>query len=267
VGGPPALLVTGGSGYLGRVVAARAGAAGWRVTAAGHTRGGPTRMDVRDADQVRAVVRAVRPDAVVHTAYVQRGPEAWDVIVGGSASVAAASAAAGARLVHLSTDVVFAGDAGRPYRESDAPSPVSDYGRAKAEAERRVAAADPGAAIVRTSLIYGGPGRAPGPHERAATEPGAVFYVDELRCPVQVDDLAAALVELCRREAAGPLHLVGPDAVSRWEFAGLVAGRPVAGARAPAGRPLDCRLDSGRARALLASRLRGVRAVYGTARR
>jgi dTDP-4-dehydrorhamnose reductase len=267
VGGPPALLVTGGSGYLGRAVAARARAAGWQVTAAGHTRGGPPRVDVRDAGAVRVVVDAVRPDAVIHTAYLQRGPEARDVIVAGSASVAAAAARAGARLVHLSTDVVFAGDAGRPYRESDPVSPVTDYGRAKAEAEREVAAADPGAAIVRTSLIYGGPGRPPGPHERAAGEPGAVFYVDELRCPVQVDDLADALVELCRREAAGPLHMAGPDAVSRWEFAGLVAGRPLAGAPAPPGRPLDCRLDCGRAAALLATRLRGVRTVYAPARR
>jgi dTDP-4-dehydrorhamnose reductase len=94
-----------------------------------------------------------------------------------------------------------------------------------------------------------------------------VFFVDELRCPVQVDDLAAALVELCRQEVAGPLHVAGPEAVSRWEFAALVAGRPVAGAPAPPGRPLDCRLDCGRAAALLATRLRGVRSVFAPARR
>jgi dTDP-4-dehydrorhamnose reductase len=249
------------------VVAVHAGAAGWRVTAAGHTRGGPPRLDVRDRDQVSAAVRAVRPDAVIHTAYVQHGAGAWDVIAGGSGHVAAAAAAAGARLVHLSTDVVFAGDAGRPYREDDPPAPVSDYGRAKVEAEARVAAADPGAVIVRTSLIYGGPGRPPGPHERAVGDPGATFYVDEMRCPVQVDDLAAALVELCGHEVAGPLHVAGPDGVSRWEFAALVAGHPVAGGPAPPGRAKDCRLDSTRARHLLATPLRGVRAVYARADR
>jgi hypothetical protein len=52
--------------------------------------------------------------------------------------------------------------------------------------------------------------------------------------------------------------------VSRWEFAGLVAGRPVRGVPAPPGRPLDCRLDSNRARTLLATPLRGVRSVFAT---
>jgi dTDP-4-dehydrorhamnose reductase len=156
---------------------------------------------------------------------------------------------------------VFDGRAGRPYTEDDPVSPVSDYGRAKAEAERLVAEADPGAVMVRTSLIYGGPGRPPSKHEHAATDPSAGLFTDELRCPVQVDDLAAALLELCRSDIAGPLHVTGPDAVSRWEFAGLVAGRPVRGMAAPPGRPLDCRLDSTRARALLATPLRGARTV------
>jgi dTDP-4-dehydrorhamnose reductase len=248
------------------VVAERAAAAGWRVTAAGHRRGSP-RLDVRDPDAVTALLRALRPAAVVHTAYVQTGPDAWDVTAGGSGAVATAAAAVGARLVHLSTDVVFDGRAGRPYREDDPPSPLSDYGRAKAEAERRVAAADPGAVIVRTSLIYGGPDGPPGPHERAAADPDATFYVDELRCPVQVDDLADALVELCDHPASGPLHVAGPDAVSRASFAELVSGREVRRAPAPPGRPLDCRLDSSRAAALLRTRVRGVRAVHAPARR
>jgi dTDP-4-dehydrorhamnose reductase len=229
------------------VVAACAGAAGWRVTAAGHTRGGLPRLDVRDPDQVRALVRAVQPVAVVHTAYVQNGDDAWGVTASGS------------------------GWLGRPYREDDPPSPLSAYGRAKAEAEALVTAADPGAVLVRTSLIYGGPGRPPAPPEQAAADPGAAFHTDELRCPVQVDDLAGALVELCgpgpAGEVAGPLHVAGPDGVSRWEFASLVAGRPVTGIPAPPGRPLDCRLDSARAAALLAQPLRGVREVYAPARR
>jgi dTDP-4-dehydrorhamnose reductase len=222
---------------------------------------------VRDPDAVTALLRALRPTAVVHTAYVQTGPDAWDVTAGGSGAVAAASAEVGARLVHLSTDVVFDGRAGRPYHEDDPPTPLSDYGRAKAEAERRVAAVDPGAAIVRTSLIYSGPGGPPGHQERAAADPDATFYVDELRCPVQVDDLAGALVELCDHRASGPLHVAGADAVSRAAFAELVCGRPVRRGPAPPGRPLDCRLDSSRAASLLRTPLRGVRAVYATARR
>jgi dTDP-4-dehydrorhamnose reductase len=266
---PRRLVVTGGSGYLGQVLAGHAAAAGWAVTATTKSQAGPARLDVRDRARVRALLDTLRPAAVVHTAYVQQGPGAWDVTATASGVVAEEAAAVGARLVHLSTDVVFDGRAGRPYREDDPVSPLSDYGRAKAEAERLVAAADPGAVLVRTSLIYGGPGRSPSKHERAATDPSATFHTDELRCPAQVDDLALALLELCGAGlagVAGPLHVAGPDGVSRCELAALVAGHPVRGKPAPPGRPLDCRLDSSVARGLLSTRLRGVHEVLAASR-
>jgi dTDP-4-dehydrorhamnose reductase len=245
------LFVTGGRGYLGRVVVERAAAAGWEVTAP------PSRtVDIRDAAALTAAMAAA--DAIVHTAYVKDRPDADDVIVGGSANVARAAGAR--RLVHLSTDVVFDGRLGRPYREDDPVSPNTDYGRAKAAAEAVVTAA-PAAVVVRTSLIYGGPGRPPSPSEQAALDPGATFYVDELRCPVQVDDLAAAVLELLALDVVGPLHVAGPDGISRAELAALMAGREVRRAPAPAGRPLDCRLDTTLARAVLTTPLRAPAAV------
>jgi len=242
-------------------LAAHAAATGWAVTAASNRQPGAARIDVRVPAEVRALLDRARPAAVVHTAYLQQGPGAWEVTAVGSGVVAEAARAVGARLVHLSTDVVFDGRARRPYTEDDPVSPLTDYGRAKAEAERLVTEADPAAVMVRTSLIYGGPGRPPSKHEQTATDPEATFFTDELRCPVQVDDLVAALLELCESDVAGPLHVTGPDAVSRWEFAGLVAARPVRGAASPPGRPRDCRLDSTRAQALLATPLRGIRTV------
>ena len=236
------------------------------MTATSFRQPGPTRLDVRAPAEVHALLDLQRPAAVVHTAYVQQGPGAREVTAGGSRVVAEAARAVGARLVHLSTDVVFDGRAGRPYREDDPVCPLSDYGRAKAEAERLVAAADPGAVMVRTSLIYGGPGRPASKHEHAAVDPDAAFHTDELRCPVQVDDLAHALLELCDADVAGPLHVAGPEAVSRAGFAALVAGHPVRGVPAPPGRPLDCRLDSTLARAALRTRLRGVHDVLAPSR-
>jgi dTDP-4-dehydrorhamnose reductase len=269
------LLVTGGSGYLGREILRRApGAVGTALTGAGDVR-----LDVRDAGAVAAVVESVRPACVVHTAYARAGAAAWDTNVSGSRNVAVAAAAAGARLVHLSTDVVFAGDAGRPYVESDAPRPVTAYGRSKAEAEAAVWAAHPGPTIVRTSLIYGGP--EPSNHERAVigavdgTAPMA-FFADEIRCPVHAGDLARAIIELSHLAFAGPLHVAGSDAVSRYEFARLVAascGRDerlvdaALSAALPDPRPLDCRLDCGRADSLLGTRMRGVREVLQGASR
>jgi dTDP-4-dehydrorhamnose reductase len=258
-GAPPhelkRLFVTGGNGYLGRELIRRARAAGWELDA--------TRVEVRDPSAVRDLLARARPDAVVHTAYRQDGPDAWSTNVDGAETVARAARATGARLVHLSTDVVFDGRKGSPYVEEDEPCPVTEYGASKAEAELRVAAAHPESLIVRTSLIVGGPGVDPSKHELAALDPANAFFTNEIRSPVQVGDLAEALLELVALDTAGLLHVAGADALSRHELAELVARRPVPAATAPATRPLDCRLDSSRAQALLRTRLRGVRSVFG----
>jgi dTDP-4-dehydrorhamnose reductase len=183
--------------------------------------------------------------------------------------------------VHLSSDVVLSGDLGRPLPEDDPPSPAGAYGESKAAAEAAVASACP--ALVRTSLIYGGAD--PSAYELAALDGSQTFYADELRCPVAAGDLAAAVVELAALpEVRGPLHVAGPDAVTRLQFARLLAaarggdpaalrggprpprgGDPAAlrGGPRPPGRAGDLRLDCTLARSLLRVRLRGVREVLG----
>jgi|SRR5581483_4452252 len=255
------LLVTGGCGYLGRELVTRAPARGWQVRATWFEQppvGGADwiRVDVRDPSAVAAAAAGV--DAVVHTAYRQ-GADEWSVNVLGAEAVARASG--GRRLVHLSTDLVFRGDRGR-YREGDAVDPVSSYGRSKAEAERRVAAIEPRATLVRTSLLYGG--GVAGPQERLAREHRR-FFVDELRSPVHVGDLADAILELLGLEVSGPLHVAGADDVSRFDFAVLLGADPAAleAATTTPDRAPDVTLDSSLARGLLRTRVRGVREVLG----
>jgi dTDP-4-dehydrorhamnose reductase len=224
---------------------------------------GGVRLDVRDPSAVLLAVAG--HSVVVHTAYVQDDPL---VIVDGSVNVASACASVGARLLHVSTDVVFDGALGRGYREDDSPSPITDYGRAKLVAERAVARLCPGALVVRTSLIYGG--AEPSRHESDACGGRVAFFTDELRSPVQVGDLASALLELIGLDERGVLHVAGADSVSRYEFARLVVaarGGDPDGVRSASfremglDRPADCTLDSSRAQALLRTRLRGVREV------
>lgn len=243
--------VTGATGFLGRELLALA------------TRVSSERVEIRDAAAVTQLFARVRPDAVIHTAYRQDGPGAREIVVDGSENVARAARLVGARLVHVSSDVVFGGRAGRPYREDDPPSPCSAYGAAKAEAEVRVADVHADAAIVRTSLLLGGPGHPPSKHELAARDPSATWFEDELRSPILVGDLARALLELTTLGRTGVLHVAGADGLSRAELAELVCGRPVRRAAAPSGRPLDCRLDSSAAQAILRTKLRGVRSVLG----
>jgi dTDP-4-dehydrorhamnose reductase len=115
---------------------------------------------------------------------------------------------------------------------------------------------------VRTSLIYGGDD--PGPQERFALT-GTRFYVDEIRSPVQLGDLAEALLELLDLAVAGPLHLGGGDDVSRYDFAVLLGADPhrIERAHTTPERAPNVSLDSSRAAALLATRMRGVYAVLG----
>jgi len=129
---------------------------------------------------------------------------------------------------------------------------------------------------VRTSLIYGGAW--PGPHEQLVLDAlsgqaDIAFFTDELRCPIKVDDLAAALLELAPTDRAGRLHIAGPDLVSRYEFAQLVAAargqdparlRAAESATSSMQRPRNCALDSSLAQQLLRTRLRGVREVLCT---
>jgi len=246
------LHVTGATGFLGRELLRLVPAAT------------DERVEIRELAAVRALFERLRPDVVLHTAYRQEGEGAWETTVDGAANLARAAHEIGARLVHLSTDVVFSGRKGVPYGEQDEPSPVTEYGRAKAESEARVREAHPDALIVRTSLIVGGPGHEPSKHELAALDPTKAFYEDEVRCPSQVGDLAAALLELAELDVGGVLHVAGADALSRAELAELVAGRPVRRAPAPPDRPLDCRLNCTRARALLRTELRGARSLFPT---
>ncbi|MGH2971570.1 MAG: SDR family oxidoreductase [Gaiellaceae bacterium] len=239
------LFVTGGAGYLGSEVCRQAVEAGHDVVATQFRRQAPfgcaIDLDVREPFEIDA-------DVVVHTAYVMGDAE---TIVRGTRNVAAAAGRAGARLIHLSTDLVFDGEHA-PYAEDDEPRPVSEYGRAKLAAEALV---PPDGLIVRTSLLYG---KAGGPQEALAARDDVVFHTDEIRSPIHVSDLAAALLELARLDRTGVLHVAGPDAVSRLELARLLGARDPEGAPTPPGRARNVALDSSRAKALLAAEIRGL---------
>src|SRR5690348_4449219 len=117
------ILVVGATGHLGHRIAARGVDAGWSVigtffTAPGETAG--EQLDVRDSGAVRKLIQRVRPTVVIHTS---AGRDDWRIIADGAAHVAAAAAALGARLVHVSSDAVFSGR-DVDYDETALPDPV-----------------------------------------------------------------------------------------------------------------------------------------------
>jgi dTDP-4-dehydrorhamnose reductase len=264
------LLVTGGTGSLGRRVYEHATAAGWAVTGtyfATPAPGGDTRLDVRDRAQVADIIRATRPDVIIHTA-AGRDRGDWASIADGAAYVAVAAAAAGVRLVHLSSDAVFSGREVH-YDETALPDPTYRYGAAKAAAETAVAAVHPAAVLVRTSTVLGD-GRGAHEvltHDLAAGRVAGALFTDEIRMPVHVDDLAAALLEVAAGGYRGVLNIAGPQPCSRYDLGLLVAARdgldpaaiPAARSRdLLPNRPLDVRLTSAVAESMLRVRLRPV---------
>lgn len=222
-------------------------------------------IDLADDAAVEALFSIIRPDVVIHTAY-GKTDFARD-IVQATRNVAEACARTGAALVHMSTDVVFDGEHA-PYAEHDPPSPISEYGRAKADAEQVVRRHLPDAAIIRTSIIVDTGGEdAVVAQLRAGTFPPA--FVDELRSAIAVDDLAALLWEIAtmpRERMGGVWHLAGPEAVSRYTLAVLLAHRhridativPALNREFTPRRPRDLRLLTTRADRELRTRARPI---------
>jgi dTDP-4-dehydrorhamnose reductase len=216
-------LITGGAGVLGQALLASAptGAevhATWRGTALAGPRAHP--VELSEEGEVSALLARVRPEVVIHTAYSVRDLERD--VVRASLNVARCAAELGARLIHLSSDMVFGGE-DAPYGEGDPPAPITDYGRAKLRAEQ--AAAEAGGAVVRTALIVRTQGEdATVRALRTGTLPAA--FADELRSPLADVDLARQLWEMAALPTPrlpGIWHLAGPEAVSRYTLAVLLA--------------------------------------------
>ena len=214
------LLVTGAAGMLGRRVVAEAEGRGHDVVAADLAE-----FDLTDPAATDAFLVDATPHAVVNcAAYTQVDraeedePLALAVNGAGAGNVARAATAAGARVVHVSTDYVFDGSADRPWFESDPPRPLGAYGRTKLAGEEAVLAAGPEHAIVRTAWLFGAGGpNFPDTMLRLARERGRLsVVVDQVGSPTWTGHLAVALVDCAETpERTGIFHAAGAgDGVS-----------------------------------------------------
>jgi len=229
---PHTLALFGGGGFVGGNLALAALRQGWTVHIVDSLElpGVPGarwhRADITEAAAVGALLDQLRPDAVVDLAAVadidraeRERDLAWAVNVEAARVIASASAALGSAFLYFSSDAVFAGTAAR-YTEEDPPSPVNYYGRTKAEGERAVLAAYPGAGIVRISLALGFPVTG-GNSFFAALEAGLragkeiTAPSDEVRTPVDVSTLSACVLELLGMRHAGVIHIGSTDSIDR----------------------------------------------------
>ena len=142
------ILVTGCNGQLGRAIRAEYAQEEVTFINTDVVEGeGVTALDIADVDAVLALVRAERPQVIINCAAhtnVDACETQWDAAYRinaiGPRNLAIAAAEVDAKLIHVSTDYVFAGNGTRPYTEFDEPGPVSAYGKTKLEGERFVKA-------------------------------------------------------------------------------------------------------------------------------
>jgi dTDP-4-dehydrorhamnose reductase len=207
------LLVVGAYGMLGREVVAAASAAGHAVIERD-----VDSIDIVDAQLTNDVVAGDAPDAVINCAAftdVDGAEDQEDVALEvngtGAGNLAYAAAAVGARIVHLSTDYVFPGDATEPYVESDPTGPRSAYGRTKLAGELAVARANGNHVIARTAWLFGVHGKNfVDTILRLAAERQTLQVVDDQEgCPTWAGHLAPALITLAERDATGIFHAAG----------------------------------------------------------
>ncbi len=257
------LLVTGGSGYVGAEILRRA-PKNFQLAATywGNPIANPSVaafcLDLRDHAAVARVVHDFQPEAIIHTAAQVHGDAMIAINADGARHIARAARKAGARLIHLSSDVIFDGEHA-PYSEDAAPHPITPYAESKARAESAVKEVFSVIASTFASLSVNSAKQSPSriwrllrrrsfaslrtpPRNDVAnfvivrtslvygfapldprtrqTLAGEMprLFTDEFRCPIFVSDLADALIELAQNAFVGTLNVAGAQRVSRYDF-------------------------------------------------
>jgi dTDP-4-dehydrorhamnose reductase len=214
------LLITGASGNIGRPLSRLASETcdltGTYFTNPATGGGRAVRLDIRERDAVLALVRDVRPGVIIHAAISDRTEAMAETTRLAADYITEAASAVGAHLIAFSTDLVFDGTS-PPYGEDDPPTPVSLYGRVKAQNEATFLTY-PRSLVVRTSLVYD--------FDRENEQVGwmvnaiergepVTLFTDEYRSAIWVWNLAEALLEAAAHDVTGILHIAGPEAITR----------------------------------------------------
>jgi dTDP-4-dehydrorhamnose reductase len=263
------LVVTGSQGQVVRALAER----GPPMDVDLITLGRP-QFDLLQPANIFAALETARPDVVVSAAAYtavdlaeSNATEAHAINATGAGEVARAAASLGVPVVHLSTDYVFDGALGRPYREDDPTGPIGEYGRGKLAGEQAVAAANPDHAILRTAWVYSPFGKnfVRTMLNLAATREEINVVADQHGSPTSAHDIADGVIRVARnlKETTAPglrgvFHMTAQGEATWAGFAEAIfalsrtAGGPFARVKpiptsaypTPARRPANSLLDN-----------------------
>ncbi len=233
-------------------------------------------LSLERGDTLTAAFRELKPAIVVHTVGLtsvdecERAPDlARHIHVDLTRNVAQAAAAAGSRLIHISTDHLFAGTHAF-YREADTPEPLNVYARTKLEGERVAEETCPGTLVLRTNFFGWG-------HRYRRSFSDWIYYGlmagesltmldDVFITPILADCLATFAHRLLAAGASGIHNLAGDERISKYDFGlrlaeafalpkSLICRGKIATSRWTAPRPQDMSLDNTRVRERLGTSL------------
>lgn len=235
------ILITGITGYIGSNAADYFARAGYDVYGISNDakagKGKIKRVDITGAEQVRAAIRSIKPDIILHTAAIsslkacEKDPKtAEKVNLFGTKNIVDALLAIkpDSQFILLSTDYVFDGKkSGRS--EKDAPHPATAYGKTKLAAEREAARLK-SHIVIRTSAVFGRGGTFFTYLSDSFKKGVAVdAYDDAYFSPTYIGFLLDSLHSLITRRFTGTIHVAGSERISRYEFALMLAtamGKP-----------------------------------------
>jgi dTDP-4-dehydrorhamnose reductase len=233
------ILLTGASGLLGNAYALAAIRRGHeviglynstapKIASLSHLR----QMDLSDTSELTRLALELWPDAVINCAAlsnpasVDADPKLAEKInVALPRTLAQLSTHLGARMIHISTDMVFDGQSDEPYRSTAMPAPTNLYGQTKLMAEREVLEHNPEDPVVlRIPILMGNsPSGKRSLHEKLLQEihkgERPKLFTDEIRQPASTENIAEVMLELTeRRDLHGLFHWAGSETLSRFEI-------------------------------------------------
>ena len=209
------IIVTGSNGQLGRAVNVLCkDLPEYELVNTDFGVEGVRDLNITDLESVLSLCREIKPYAVINCAALTNvdGCEvqvdsAYRINAVGPRNLAIATAEVGARLVHISTDYVFAGDADKPYTEFDTPSPKSMYGRTKLAGEEFVRQFADKFYMLRTAWLYGdGKNFVKTMMKLSETHDTISVVNDQIGSPTSADELAQAIFALLPTENYGIFH-------------------------------------------------------------
>ena len=233
------LFITGVSGLLGSaillsVVDSENAAAGQYWKHPINVPGAKTyQLNLLDMQSTRDLLYSLKPEAIIHCAaatnvdWCEDHPQDAEMMNAQvPAFLAETAREMGIRFVHISTDAVFDGTVGN-YSETDTPNPINEYAKSKLRGEQEALRFNPETLVLRVN-IYGWNAQEKsslaewilGGLSAGNPVPG---FTDVWFCPTLANDLAEAILDMLQRKLTGIFHVVGPEKISKYDFARRLA--------------------------------------------